>query len=103
GPACMRAKFEHGSVKLVRSALDLNDNHAAGATTIFGVVSVSEDRYFADRLNRGPDDIGRLVQEVDHIHVVIDAVQQEVVLAIRPDTIVRESASRLIARALLGW
>src|SRR5205807_7920628 len=94
-------EFEHGSSKLVRSGLYLNVDHAACATPVFGVVTIGEDRYFADRLNRWPDDIGRLVQEVDHIHVVVDAVQQEVVLAIRPDTVGRESASRLIASALL--
>ena len=43
-----------------------------------------------------------LVQEVDDVDVVVDAVQQEVVLAVRADAVGGEAAAWRIARALLG-
>ncbi len=90
-------------MQLVRSGFQLNVDHTAGAAPVFRVVPVGKDRNLADSLNRGTDDIRRLVQEVDHIDVVVDAVEQKVVLAIRPDTVGRETAACLVAGTLLGW
>ncbi len=43
-----------------------------------------------------------LVDEIDHVDVVIYAVQQEVILASRADTVSGKIAAKRIARSLLS-
>ena len=86
------------SVQLVCAGLQIDVDHAAGAAAVLGVVAVGEDAHFADRFHGGTDDVGGLVEEVDDVDVVVDAVQQEVVLTVRTDAVGREPAANRIAR-----
>src|ERR1017187_4285405 len=70
--------------------------------SVFGVIAVGENAHLADRFHRRPDHKRRLVEEVDHVDVVVDAVQQEVILAVGANSVGRETSAGGIARAGLG-
>src|SRR5439155_9047716 len=69
---------------------------------IFRVVAVRQNLHLADRLDRRSYDVRRLVQEVDHVDVVVDAVQQEVVLAVRADAIGGKAAAHRVTSAVFS-
>ena len=95
-------ELEQRTVDLVRAGLDRDIDDAACGAAVLGVVAVGQDLHLADSLDRGSDYVSRLVDEVDDVDVVVDAVEQEVVLAIRPYAVGREAAACRVARARLG-
>src|SRR5258708_2658334 len=89
-------------MQLVGAGLQVDVDDAAGGTSIFRVVSVGEDAHLADRFNRWPNRVGGLIEEVDGVDVVVDAVQQEIILSVGADAVGGESAVVAVTRAILG-
>ena len=94
--------LEENAVKLVGARLQADADHAARAAPVLGVDAVGHHAHFADGLDGGTDDERSLVQEVDDVNVVIDAVQQEVVLPVGTDAVGGKAAADRVARAILG-
>src|SRR5437867_4016396 len=94
--------FERRAVEGIRPALDRGVDDAAGAPPELGRERVGLDLELLDRVDRGADDEGRAVQEVDYVDVVVDAVEQVVVLPVRPDAVGREVAADHQAQAARG-
>ena len=92
-------ELEQRSVDFIGTGLELDVDHAAGAASVLGVVAVGQNGHFADGFHRRTDDVGGLVQEVDDIDVVVDAVEQEVILPVRADAVGRERSARFITGA----
>ena len=74
-------------------------DHAARRPAILRVVAVGQNAHLADRLHRRPDHERSLVDEVDHVDVVVDTVQQEVVLAGGTHAVGGKAAVLRVARA----
>ena len=86
----------------VRARLDRDVHHAARGSPVLGVVPVRQDLHLADRFDGGTDHVSGLVDEVDHVHVVVDAVQQKVVLPVGADAVRGEASACRVAGAGLG-
>ena len=92
-------ELENRAVDIVGARLDRDVHDSASGASVLGVVSVGQDLHLADRFDRGAHDVGGLIDEVDDVDVVVDAVQQEVVLPVRANPVGRESAARSVASA----
>jgi hypothetical protein len=95
-------KLEQAAMQLVGAGLQIHIDHTAGGAPILGVIAVGNDAHFADSLHRGADRICGLIQKIDGVDVVVDAVQQEVVLAVGTHAIGGKPAVIGIAGARLG-
>ena len=73
---------------------------AAGRAAIFSVCAVRDNLHVPNRFDGWADHKRGLVDEVDDIDVVVNAVQQEVVLTGRANAVRREAAAQCVARAL---
>ena len=89
-------------MQLVRAGLQIDVDDDAGAAAVLGVIAVGQHGHFADGFHGRPDRVGRLVQEVDGVDVVVHAVEQEVVLSIAADAVSGNAAVVGIARAGFG-
>ena len=94
--------FERRAVKGIRPALDRGVDDTPGAAAELGRERVRLDLELLDRVYRRSDDECRAVQEVDHVDVVVDAIEQVVVLPVRPDAVGREVAADHQAQAARG-
>ena len=94
--------FKKTAVQLVGAGFEVDVDDRAGRAAILGVDAVRLDAHFADRFHRGPDRVGRLIQKVDGVDVVIDAVQQEVVLTVSAHAAGGETAVGRVASAGLS-
>ena len=89
-------------MNIVRARLQTDLYDAASCASIFGACAVGNNLHVADCLDRRPDDIRSLIDEVDHIDVVVNAIQQEIVLTSRPNAVSRETAAQRVARPRLS-
>lgn len=87
----------HSPVNLIGARLQVHVHHAPGGAAILRVVAAGEHLHLANRFGRRPDHESGPVQKVDDVHVVVDAVQQEVVFAERTDAVHRHAAGSGIA------
>src|SRR5262249_42715069 len=72
--------FEQGTMEHVGTTLDGCVDHAARSSSELGRKRVGLDLELLDRIDRGTDNERRAVQKVDHVDVVVDAVEQIVIL-----------------------
>src|SRR6185312_11758519 len=85
--------FEKHAVKLVRAGLQGYVDHATGGASVFGVIAVSQNLHVADGFNRRADHKRSLVDEVDDVDVVVDAIQQEIILTSGAHAVCRKVAA----------
>ena len=86
-------------MQFVGAGLQVDVDHAARRAPVFGVVAVGDHVHLTDGFHRRADRVSSLVQEVDGVDVVIDAIQQEVVLTVGANAVGGKSAVGRIARS----
>src|SRR4051794_40836545 len=71
----------------VGARLEINVDNAARSASVLGVIAIRENLHLADGFHRGSDDERSLIDEIDHVDVVINAVKKEVVLTVGADSV----------------
>src|SRR5260370_25811893 len=89
--------FPESAMNLVLTRLEIDVQNTSGPAAVLGVVTVSQNLELADRFDGGTHHEGRLIQEVNHVDIIVDAIQQEVVLTVRAHAIGGKAASNRIA------
>ena len=73
--------FKQSAMHLIRAGLNADLHDAARRASILGTGAVGNDLHVPNRFHRWADHKRGLIDEINHVHVVINAVQQEVVFA----------------------
>src|SRR6185312_11865599 len=94
--------FEDYAVNLVGARFQVDVHNAAGGAAVFSVIAIRQDLHGADGFDRGVNDERLLVDEVDNVDVVVNAIQQEVVFTRGTDAICGEVAAKRAAGAGFG-
>src|SRR5229473_1355692 len=89
-------------MNLVCTRLEIDVQNTTGSAAVLGVVTVSQNLQLADRFDGRTHYKGGLIQEVNHVDIIVDAIQQEVVLTVRAHAIRGKTAANRVAGSGFG-